>query len=293
LQFEGNAIMKMPPFDYACPETLAEAVALLSAPDGDARVLAGGQSLLPVLAFRLAAPKLLVDLRKLADLQSIRITHEAVALGAMVRWCDIESDARLYTAHPLLLAAVAHVAHYQIRNRGTAGGSMAHADPAAELPGIAVTCEAEIVVVGKAGRRTIPAASFFQGALTTALAPDEIIVEIRLPLWPMNRRWGFQEFARRRGDFALAAAAVFYDTGADGKAANAHVGVIGVADRPLRLATVEAVLNGSVIDDATIAKAEAATSAAVDPDSDIHASGAYRKALVGTMVERALKMAAA
>jgi carbon-monoxide dehydrogenase medium subunit len=284
--------MKMPPFDYACPTTLSEAIALLSAHDGDAKVLAGGQSLVPILAFRLAAPKLLVDLRKLTDLRAIKITLDGVALGAMVRWCDIESDAHLRTAHPLLVAAIAHVAHYQIRNRGTVGGSIAHADPAAEMPGIAMTCEAEIAVMGKAGPRTIKAADFFQGALTTALKADEIIVEIRLPPWPAGRRWGFQEFARRRGDFALAAAALFYDTDVAGKPANAHVGVIGVADRPLRLRSVETVLNGAIIDAATIAKAEAATIAAVNPDSDIHASGAYRKALAGTMVERALKMAA-
>ena len=285
--------MKMPAFDYACPATLSEAVALLAAHDGDAKVLAGGQSLLPVLAFRLAAPKLLVDLRKLADLRHIRITHNGVALGAMVRWCDIESDVRLRTAHPLLLEAITHVAHYQIRNRGTVGGSIAHADPAAEMPGIAMTCEAEIAVLGAGGTRTIKAQDFFQGALTTALKADEIIVEIRLPFWPVARRWGFQEFARRRGDFALAAAAVFYDIDAAGKATNAHVGVIGVADRPLRLPTVEAVINGTAIDDATIAKADAATSSAVNPDGDIHGSAAYRKSLAGTMVERALKTAAA
>jgi carbon-monoxide dehydrogenase medium subunit len=284
--------MKMPPFDYACPATLPEALALLAAHDGDAKVLAGGQSLVPVLAFRLAAPKLLIDLRKLDDLRSIKITRDGVNLGAMVRWCDIENDARLGTAHPLLVAAVAHVAHYQIRNRGTVGGSIAHADPAAEMPGIAVTCEADIIVASKAGTRIIRACDFFQGALTTALNNDEIIVEIRLPAWPAGRRWGFQEFARRRGDFALAAAALFYDSEASGKAANAHVGVVGVADRPLRLPSVEAVLNGATIDAATIARAEAATSAAINPDSDIHASGAYRKALAGTMVERALKMAA-
>jgi carbon-monoxide dehydrogenase medium subunit len=283
--------MKMPPFDYACPATLSEVLALLSSHDGEASVLAGGQSLLPVLAFRLAAPKLLIDLRKLADLRTIKITPQGVSLGAMVRWCDIERDVRLRDMHPLLVAAVTHVAHYQIRNRGTVGGSVAHADPAAEMPGVAITCEAEIVIVSQAGARIIKASDFFQGALTTALKADEIIVEIRLPAWPIGRRWGFQEFARRRGDFALAAAALFYDRDATGKAMNAHVGVIGVADRPLRLPGVEAILNGADIDAATIAKAEAATSAAVHPDSDIHASAAYRKALAGTMVERALKMA--
>jgi aerobic carbon-monoxide dehydrogenase medium subunit len=284
--------MKMPPFDYVCPTTLSEAVALLAEHDGDAKLLAGGQSLIPILAFRLAAPKLLVDLRKLTDLRTITITPDGVVLGAMVRWCDIETDARLRRAHPLLVAAVAHVAHYQIRNRGTVGGSIAHADPAAEMPGVAMTCEAEIVVMGRAGMRTIKAVDFFQGALTTALRADEIIVEVRLPAWPVARCWGFQEFARRRGDFALAGSALFYDVDASGKATNVHVGVFGVADRPLRLPGVEAVLTGAVIDSATIAQAEAATIAAVDPDSDIHASGAYRKALAGTMVERALKMAA-
>ena len=285
--------MKLPPFDYACPTTLPEAVQLLASHDGDAKAIAGGQSLMPMLAFRLAHPSLLVDLRKLPDLRGIRISEHGVTLGAMVRWRDIEDDERLEIAHPLLKAAIAHVAHYQIRNRGTVGGSIAHADPAAEMPGIAITCDAEIAVVGTSGARVYQAADFFQGALTTALAPDEIIVEIRLPPWPTGRRWGFQEFARRRGDFALAAAALFYDQDARGKACNAHVGVIGVGDRPLRLAAVEDVLNGQAIDAATIAKAEAAAAAAVDPQDDIHASAAYRRALVGTLVERALKGAAA
>ena len=284
--------MKLPPFDYACPTTLPEAIELLASHD-DAKAIAGGQSLVPMLAFRLAQPSLLVDLGKLADLRGIRISDAGVTLGAMVRWRDIEDDERLETAHPLLKAAISHVAHYQIRNRGTVGGSIAHADPAAEMPGIAMTCDAEIAVVGKSGAHVIQAADFFQGALTTALTTDEIIVEIRLPAWPAGRRWGFQEFARRRGDFAMAAAAVFYDQDERGKARNAHVGVIGVGDRPLRLTAVEDVLNGESIDEATIAKADAATSAAVEPQDDIHASAAYRRSLVGTMVERALKSAAA
>ena len=284
--------MKLPPFDYACPTTLPEAIELLASHD-DAKAIAGGQSLVPMLAFRLAQPSLLVDLRKLADLRGIRISDAGVTLGAMVRWRDIEDDERLESAHPLLKAAIAHVAHYQIRNRGTVGGSIAHADPAAEMPGIAMTCDAEIAVVGKSGAHVIQAADFFLGALTTALTTDEIIVEIRLPAWPAGRRWGFQEFARRRGDFAMAAAAVFYDQDERGKARNAHVGVIGVGDRPLRLTAVEDLLNGESIDEATIAKADAATSAAVEPQDDIHASAAYRRSLVGTMVERALKSAAA
>ena len=285
--------MKMPPFEYACPTTLGEAVALLASRDGDAKALAGGQSLVPMLAFRLAQPTLLVDLRKLRELRETKVAASGVTLGAMVRWRDIEDDTRLASAHPLLKAAISHVAHYQIRNRGTVGGSLAHADPAAEMPGIAVTCEAEIVVTGESGSRVIKAADFFRGPLMTALSPDEIIIEVRLSAWPARRRWGFQEFARRRGDFAMAAAALFYDEDNQGRARNAHLGVIGVSDRPLRLPAVEAVINGARVDDETITKAEAATSAAVDPPSDIHASAAYRRALVGTMVERALKMAVA
>ena len=254
--------------------------------------MAGGQSLVPMLAFRIASPALLVDLRKLAELRQIKIGQDGVSLGAMVRWRDILDDERLAKAHPLLVAAVEHVAHYQIRNRGTVGGSLAHADPAAELPGMVITCDAKIVAVGKSGTRTIDAASFFQGPLITALKPDEIISEIRFPAWQAKRRFGFEEFARRRGDFALAAAMLFYDEDG-GKAKNAHVGAIGVADRPLRLPAVEQVLNGKAVDEAVIAEADAAASASVDPADDIHASGAYRKALVGVMVERALRRAAA
>jgi len=285
--------MKMPAFEYACPSTVSEAVALLASGNGEAKPLAGGQSLIPILAFRLAQPALLVDLRKLADLREIKISSDGVRLGAMVRWRDILDDPRLASAHPLLRAAVAEVAHYQIRNRGTVGGSLAHADPAAEMPGIAVTCEAAISVVGNSGARVIKAADFFHGPLTTALAFDEIIVEVRLPPWPTRRRWGFQEFARRRGDFALAAAAVFYDEDEAGKARNAHVGAVGVADRPIRLRAAEAAINGRPLDEDVIAKAEAAASSEVNPETDIHASGAYRRALIGTMVERALGAARA
>ena len=283
--------MKLPPFDYACPESVAEAVALLAAHE-DSKPLAGGQSFVPMLAFRVASPSLVVDLRKLQVLRQIKISADGVTLGAMVRWCDILDDASLRTAQPLLAAAVAHVAHYQIRNRGTVGGSLAHADPAAELPCIAVTCEAEIAVTGKAAARTIAAADFFKGPLMTALAPDEIITELRLPPWPATRRFGFQEFARRQGDFALAGAAVFYDVSDGGKARNAHIGAIGVADTPVRLTAAEKALNGNTVDEAAIAAAAAAASAEVDPADDIHAGGAYRRALIGTMVERALKSAA-
>jgi carbon-monoxide dehydrogenase medium subunit len=280
--------MKLPSFDYACPATVAEAVALLASHGGEAKPLAGGQSLVPMLAFRLASPALIVDLRKLNELRHITITDDGVTLGAMVRWKDILEHPLLRQAHPLLVAAVEHVAHYQVRNRGTVGGSIAHADPAAELPGIAVTCEAKIVALGAAGRRVVEAADFFRGPLMTALQLDEIISEIRFPAWPKRRRFGFREFARRQGDFALAAAAVFFDASGE-MSRGVRVGAVGVADYPLRLVAVERLLEDSEIGDAAIAKAQAVASAAVDPADDIHASGAYRKTLIGVMVERALR----
>jgi carbon-monoxide dehydrogenase medium subunit len=284
--------MKLPPFEYACPTTVNEAVALLASHQGEAKALAGGQSLMPMMAFRVAQPTLLVDLRKLSDLRGIKIGPDGVRLGALVRWRDILDDKRLETAHPLLKAAISHVAHYQIRNRGTVGGSIAHNDPAAEMPGVCQTCDAVISVMGKGGARTIKAVDFFQGALTTALEPDEIVTEIHLPAWPSTRRYDFQEFARRRGDFAMSGVALFYDTDG-GKAANAHIGVIGVGDHARRLSRAEAALNGKAVDEALAVKVGEAASAEVEPQDDIHASAAYRRSLTGTLTERALLAAMA
>jgi carbon-monoxide dehydrogenase medium subunit len=284
--------MKLPAFDYACPSTLREAVALLAAHNGEAKALAGGQSLVPMMAFRVAQPSMLVDLRKLPGLNEIKIGADGVRIGALVRWCDILDDGRLDAAHPLLKTAISHVAHYQIRNRGTVGGSLAHADPASEMPGIAVACDAEISVTGMAGSRTLKAGDFLLGALTTALEPDELITEVRLPPWPTKRRYGFQEFARRRGDFAMAGIALFYDPDAAGKASNGHVGVFGVGDRARRLAQAEAVLNGQAVDEALAVKVGKAVSAEVDPQEDIHASAPYRRSLAGTLAERAVLAAA-
>ena len=283
--------MKLPPFEYAAPTTLDEAIALLAASGGTAKAVAGGQSFFPVMAFRLASPSLIVDLRKIPGLGSIEIDAQGVRLGAKVRWRDILDDERLATSHPLLRAAISHVAHYQIRNRGTVGGSLAHADPAAEMPGIAVACDAKIVLAGSSGRRIVAAADFFTAALSTVLADDELIVEIRLPAWPANRRWAFEEFALRRGDFAIAGVAVFYDQDASGRAINSHMGVIGACTRPHRLAQAEAAFNGKTINAAAMKAAAEAASAEVDPPGDLHASAAYRRSLVGTLIERTLQRA--
>jgi len=281
--------VKLPAFDYAAPQTLAEAIALL-ATHADALPISGGQSLIPILAFRLAAPSLLVDLRCIPGLDAITVSATGVSLGAKVRWCDIEQDERLASAHPLLAEAVNYIAHYPIRSRGTVGGSLAHADTAAELPGIAVTCDAEIVVIGSAGTRAIAAQDFFVGPMMTSLAHDELVTELRLPPWPPARRWAFEEFARQHGAFALAGIALYYDL-QGGVAANTHIGVIGASSKLQRIAEAEAALNGRVVDEAAILETAKAAAAAVDPADDIDAPAAYRRSLVETLTERALQRA--
>jgi carbon-monoxide dehydrogenase medium subunit len=192
----------------------------------------------------------------------------------------------------LMPRVAASLAYRAIRNRGTIGGSLAHADPAAELPGIAVTCDGEMTVVGAAGSRRLRASAFFTGPLTTVLQSDEIVTELRLPPWPAARRWGFEEFSLRQGDFALAGIALYYDQEARGRACNSHVGVIGACSRPHRLEPVEATLDGRTVDEQTIAVAAQAAADAVDPPQDLHADAEYRRALVATLVERALRAAA-
>ena len=284
--------MKLPNFEYHAPSTPAEVVKILAAHRGDARILAGGQSLIPTMAFRLAQPAALVDLRNVGGLNRIAVGASGTVLGARTRWRDIEDSVPLRSAQPLLVEAVRHVAHYQVRNRGTVGGSLAHADPAAEMPCIAVTCEAELTILGPEGERRVKAADFFTGPLTTVLGEDEMILEVRLPPWPAARRWAFLEFSKRPGDFALAGVALYYDLDEGGQARNAHIGVVGACYCPARLAEAERALNGSRGDGEAAKAAARAASNAADAPSDLHAPAAYRKALVGTLLERALAAAA-
>lgn len=284
--------MKLPDFEYSAPSTPAEVVKLLASRPGEAKVISGGQSLLPTMAFRLAQPSLLVDLRNLQGLNRITIDDSGVLLGARTRWRDIEDEAKLMTAHPLLVKAISHVAHYQVRNRGTVGGSLAHADPASEMPCIAATCEAELRLLSPRGERRVKASEFFLGPLTTALADDEIIIEVRLPPWLHERRWAFGEFARRPGDFALAGVALFYDLDASQRACNAHIGGVGACYYSKRLPLAEHALNGRRVNAETAASVAKIASEEADATGDFHASVEYRKALVGTLLERALVEAA-
>ena len=284
--------MKLPSFDYHAPKSLDEAVALLAASEGSARVLAGGQSLMPVMAFRLATPSALVDLRHIDGLDQIEIVGREIKIGAMTRWRMIEESRELKRTVPVLPAAMEHVAHYQIRNRGTVGGSLAHADPAAEFPALAVGCDAVIDVIGSKGARAIKAADLFTGALETSLKDDEIITAVRIPTWPKLRRWGFQEFTRRRGDFAIAGVMAFFDLDAQGVASNTHISVFGATDIPRRLNKAEAALDGKRVDETAIEAVASIAMSEVNPQSDLHATSDYRRSLVGTMTKRALAQAA-
>lgn len=279
--------MKLPIFDYECPNTIDEVVALLSRAGGTARIISGGQSLMPMLAFRLAQPSLLVDLRRVPGLDKISISAEGVHLGAKVRWHDIEMNTDLATAHPLLITAVKHIAHYQIRTRGTIGGSLAHADPAAELPCVAVLCDATIEIFGPAGVRRMPANSFFTGSLTTALEMDELITGIHFPFWPAERRWAFEEFSRRRGDFALAGVTLFFDL-QNNTATNVHIGAFGIGDTPIRLTRAEAALSGRPLIDEFVNDCFKSAQTDIDPKDDIHGSSAYRRSLVAHLLAEAL-----
>ena len=284
--------MKPPPFDYVRPTSLRDVLAALGEHGSDAKVLAGGQSLMPMLAFRMAAPRILVDIGRLAELKGITFDADGVSLGALVRWCDIERNERVAAEQPLLAEAIRHVAHYQIRNRGTVGGSLAHADPAAEMPAIALACDATIFVAGAGGVREIAAHDFFAGALTTVLKPTELLVGVRLPAWPATRRWAFEEFSRRRGDFALAGVALYFDRHGNGAVAAPHIVGFGIADRPVRLAGAEEAIRGERSDEQSLAAAVRAATLGIDVSADIHAPADYRAALLGTLLERALRRAA-
>jgi carbon-monoxide dehydrogenase medium subunit len=280
--------MKLPRFDYVSPGTIEEALGHLSQADGNACIISGGQSLMPMLAFRLVQPALLVDLRHIPGLDKIALESDGVHLGAKVRWCDIEARDELSTAHPLLKAAVRNIAHHQIRTRGTVGGSIAHADPAAELPCVAVLCDATITAVGRSGERKIPATTFFVGPLMTALQPDEIITRIDLPAWPAPRRWAFEEFAVRRGDFALAGIGLFFELDQT-IAKNVHIAAFGVADMPVRLTNAEAILEGRPLAEGIITDCCNSAQADIDPKDDIHGSSAYRRSLIKYLLEKALQ----
>jgi carbon-monoxide dehydrogenase medium subunit len=284
--------MKAAPFGYLAPATRQEAVDALRRYGPDTKVLAGGQSLVPLLAMRLARPSALIDLNRVPDLAYVRAARGSLAIGAMTRQRTVERDPRVAERWPLLQAALRWVGHPQIRARGTIGGSLAHADPAAELPAVALIYGARFVVTSSRGERVIPAAEFFTGYLSTALEPDEILTEIRVPAAPAGAGWAFQEIARRHGDFALVGAAAVLVGGADRRCIDARLAFIGVSHGPVRIADAEQTLIGRRVDAAAAAEVAGIVRAALDPDGDIHASARYRRHVAGALAARTVLEAA-
>ena len=283
--------MKPAKFDYVSPTTLEAAIEALVASNGEGKLLAGGQSLLPLLNFRMTRPAVLVDLNGIKGLSYIEERGGSIAIGALTRHRDLEHSPLVASKLPVMSAAMRHVAHLAIRNRGTIGGSLSHADPAAELPMLSMFYDARISIQGPEGRRTVAAEEFFVDALTNCLEPEDIVVEIEFPVL-VHHGWAFEEVARRFGDFALASIAISVRRGATGLE-DARIAVMGVADTPLRLREAEEELVAMALDDESPKRFSEIVVSKISPNDDLHASGEYRKHLLAQLSKRALQTALA
>ena len=282
--------MKLPSVEYEAPATVAEAAGLLAEHQDEASVLAGGQSLIPLLALRLARPAVLVDINGVAELSGISPANGSLAIGATTREYMAEESAQVTQAVPLLAAALPLIGHEAIRNRGTIGGSLAHADPAAELPAVARALDAEFVVRSAAETRVIAAADWFEGYLATARRPDELLTEVRFPTAPPGTGAAFEEVARRHGDFAIVGLAAQLTLN-DGVISDARLAFSGVADVPVRARDAEDLLKGQRPSGELFAEAARVATAAIDPPADLHGSSEYRKKVATALVRRGLKAA--
>jgi aerobic carbon-monoxide dehydrogenase medium subunit len=282
--------MKPARFEYHRAEGVEHAIELLARYGGDAKVLAGGQSLVPLLNFRLARPAALVDVNRIAALAYIREDDGTVAFGAMTRQRTIEFSPVVAARLPLLREATRWVGHLPIRSRGTIGGSIAHADPSAEYPAVLTALDGEVIVQGPRGRRTVKPGHLFETYLTTSLAPDELLVEVRLPAMPPGAGYAFEEFARRHGDFAIVGIAAMVARARD-RRVTARLASAGAGPVPVRLRAAEEILERDGLGDAALEAAAARAAELVAPDSDIHASADYRRHLTRVLTLRALKRA--
>jgi aerobic carbon-monoxide dehydrogenase medium subunit len=283
--------MKLPPVEYEAPTTVAEAIDLLAEHGDEASVLAGGQSLIPLLALRLARPEVLIDINGIDELSGVSAADGHVAIGATTREYVAEESGTVADTLPLLAAALPLIGHEAIRSRGTIGGSLAHADPAAELPAVARALDAEFVVRGPSGMRVIPAAQWFDGYLTTSRRPDELLTEVRFPAAGPGTGVSFEEVARRHGDFAivgLATSLVF----SGGVISEARLAFAGVSDVPVRAAAAEDLLAGERPSAELFDEAARRATEDLDPPADLHGSSDYRKTVAAAMVRRGLRAAA-
>jgi carbon-monoxide dehydrogenase medium subunit len=283
--------VKLPPVEYEAPSTIAEAVDLLAEHQDEASVLAGGQSLIPLLALRLARPAVLIDINGLDELSGVSVTDGWVAIGAMTREYVAEESEAVAATVPLLAAALPLIGHEAIRSRGTIGGSLAHADPAAELPAVARALDAEFVVRSRSGDRVVTAAEWFEGYLATARRAEEVLVEVRFPSAGPGTGVAFQEVARRHGDFAIVGLAVSL-TLTDDTISDARLAFSGVADVPVRAADAEHFLVDERPSAELFEEAARLATAGIDPPADLHGSSEYRKRVAATLVRRGLQAAA-
>jgi aerobic carbon-monoxide dehydrogenase medium subunit len=284
--------LKPAPFAYHAPTSIDDALRLLAEYGDEAKPLAGGQSLVPLMNFRLARPAHLVDLNRLADLAYIRADNGAGRIGAMTRQREIERSPLVMGGWPLLVEATGHIGHVHIRNRGTLGGSLAHADPAAELPAVMLALDAQVLARNARGARMIAAEDLFQSHYATCLAPDELLTEIRVPAVPPRSGWAFEELSRRHGDFALVGVAALVALDASAAINRARLVFSGAGPTPMRASAAEAVLTGSRPSEALFREAGELTGRDLDPDSDVHASAAYRREIAAVLTRRALARAA-
>jgi len=284
--------MKPPRFHYCAPHMLDEALALLDQNREDTKVLAGGQSFVPLLNMRLASPTYIVDINHIDELHYIEQEDSYLAIGATVRQRQVERSVLVQKKHPLLVEVIKHIGHMQIRNRGTIVGSVAHADPSAELPALLTCLNGEVLVQSIHGERVIKAEKFFTGYLSTAIEPGEMLTEVRFPLITPEAGWAFLEFARRAGDYALVGAAAVLIPAADDHCMSAHIAYLGIAGAPIRGYDVEAAIVGTALDDAAIdAAAEASSMLVSDDMGDVHATVEYRRVLTGELTKRVLRNA--
>lgn len=284
--------MKPPPFSYAAPREREEALALLAAHGDDAKVLAGGQSLIPMLNLRLARPAVLVDVTRVSGLGGVRRRDGRLRIGATTRQADLLASRAANDGWPLLAAALRHLAHPQIRNRGTVGGSVAHADPAAELPAVLMALRATFHVASHARPdRAVAADDFFLTHFTTVLEPDELLVEVDVPPWPERAGWGFAELARRQGDFALAGAAVLVRGAPDATCAEASAVLLAAGATPVRAEAAERLVAGGRLDAALAAEAAREAMRDLEPTGDLHGSTDFRRAVLERQLRDALTAA--
>jgi carbon-monoxide dehydrogenase medium subunit len=281
--------MKPAAFQYFAPHSLDEAVDLLGRHGEDAKLIAGGQSLVPMMAFRLATPAVLVDLNGVSELEYVREEDGTLMLGALARHRAVQDLTWLTERCPVVAEGVGFVGHPAIRNRGTAGGSLAHADPSAEWPALLLALDGEVDAVGPGGRRTIGAPDLFVTYFTTSLGPDEVLTEVRLPLQDDERVGSsFVELARRHGDFAMAGVAAIVKLAADGSVADARIALIGVRDTAIRSGAAEAMLRGASPTEEALGEAARAIAGDIEPASDVHGSAEYRRHVATVLVRRAL-----